>query len=105
MTSADEAETHGQPGHRVWLCNTCYQEGLQAEDAVRAAEQVLIEKVRAADEERVAREFYAEHYEGRVVELKLRVYVPGLDAEDAEQLVRETLDDAQFDIRVARLAS
>lgn len=104
VSVTDEADTHGQPGHRTWLCHTCYLEGLAAYDAEHARERALALAVRAADEERAAREFYARHYEGQVVELRLKVYVPALGSDDAERLVRDILNDAQFDIRVTPLA-
>lgn len=28
---------HGKPGHQTWLCSTCYQEDLRADDVPRAA--------------------------------------------------------------------
>lgn len=101
-----EEARHGQPGHRVWLCNACYEEGLHADDEARAAEQALAETVRAANEERAAREFYAEHYDRsenwKVVELHLKVWVPTTEPDEAEEFVRDILADAQFDIRMAR---
>lgn len=99
--SVDEEDSHGQPGHRSWLCNTCYQEALRIDDKAREDELALARQVHAAAEETAAREFFAKHYgECEVAELRLKVWVPGIDTRDAEQLVREILADAQFDIQV-----